>query len=136
MEQEFVNVFMENKKDLMAIYRKGHPDSYDDIVYNVISLLNKADIDYELNPDPDNIHRIDDGDYQGTLLYVIPNSNYQPSIYWCVKVCYGSCSCCDTLQSIKYDGVYDYDKVNRPNEEQINDYITLSLHIVQGLKKI
>ena len=49
------------------------------------------------------IKEIDDGDYQGTLLYLIPKDTYQPnsSEYLMTFVEYGSCSACDTLQTIQ-----------------------------------
>ena len=49
------------------------------------------------------IKEIDDGDYQGTLLYLIPEDTYQPnsSEYLMTFVEYGSCSGCDTLQRIQ-----------------------------------
>ena len=49
------------------------------------------------------IKEIDDGDYQGTLLYLIPEDTYQPnsSEYLMTFVEYGSCSACDTLQTIQ-----------------------------------
>ena len=81
---------------------------------------------------PERIHKIDDGDYQGTLLFVIAAKGYQPSKYWAVSVGYGSCSGCDTLEGIKSDGDYG----ESPNKQQIADYMTLALHIVQGLKQI
>lgn len=49
------------------------------------------------------ITEIDNGDYQGTLLYVIPFDTYQPSEHdhLMTYVDYGSCSGCDTLQAIQ-----------------------------------
>lgn len=49
------------------------------------------------------ITEIDNGDYQGTLLYVIPFDTYQPSEHdhLMTYVNYGSCSGCDTLQAIQ-----------------------------------
>ena len=79
--------------------------------------------------DPERIHQIDDGDYQGTLLFVIAARSYQPDDYWFVKVGYGSCSGCDTLQAINYS-LDD----NPPTDDQVSQYMTLALHIVQGLK--
>jgi len=73
------------------------------------------------------VHLIDDGDYQGVLLFVIASGGYQPSEYWTTSVWYGSCSGCDTFQSIMEDSDYD---------RRINDYMTLALHITQKLKKI
>ena len=40
-------------------------------------------------PGLERIHRIDDGDYQGTLVFVIGGKGYQLSTYWYVKVSYG-----------------------------------------------
>lgn len=97
---------------------------YRDIVSIVIDAIHEGYGD----PNPNAISEIDDGDYQGTLLFVIPEDIYQPYDYWYVRVFYGSCSGCDTLQSILYDS---YSK-----EQQIDDLFTLALHIFQGLKKL
>jgi hypothetical protein len=97
-----------------------------DVVKAVIETLSRGEKDGW--PDPKIIHEIDDGDYQGTLLYVIPKIGYQPSIYWYIKIGYGSCSACDELHHIRN---YSSDK---PTAAQIHDYMTLALRIVQGLK--
>lgn len=49
------------------------------------------------------ITEIDNGDYQGTLLWLIPSNTYQPdeTEYLITFANYGSCSGCDTLQSIQ-----------------------------------
>lgn len=105
-----------------------HPESYDDVVKAVVTALHDDDAYGSI--DPERIHRIDDGHYQGTLVYVIGASGYRPSNYWYVKVGYGSCSGCDTLEAIK--GYRD----EAPTAEQVKDYMALALHIVQGLKKM
>lgn len=128
MIKEFVDRFMEKKPELEAVFATKHPDSYDDVIKAVASIL-KNEADYD-TIDPERIHRIDDGDYQGTLVFVIGASGYQPSTYWYVKVGYGSCSGCDTLQSISN---YSSDA---PTPEQTAEYMTLALHVVQGLKKM
>jgi len=79
------------------------------------------------SPDPQRIHEIDDGDYQGTLVYVIGSKGYQPSDYYYLRVSYGSCSVCDTLQSVSE---YSSDP---PMDSQLDRYMTLALHIIQGL---
>lgn len=79
-------------------------------------------------PNYENIHVIDDGDYQGMLLFIVPEYGYHPSIYWKFTVFYGSCSYCDTLQSILDD---EDDK-----EQQIMDLMTLALHMIQSGKVI
>ncbi len=80
--------------------------------------------------DPERIHRIDDGDYQGTLVFVIGASGYQPSTYWYVTVGYGSCSGCDTLEAIRFYGD------DPPTSQQVTDYATLAPHIVEGLREM
>ena len=129
MIKEFVDKFMSNRQDLINIFSEKHPDDYKEIVKSVISILAKDEDEHD-TPDPERIHEIDDGDYQGTLLFIIAKGGYQPSEYWAVKVYYGSCSGCDTLQDIR--GYED----GKPSELQVKDYMTLALHIVQGLTKI
>lgn len=120
MIKEFIERWEINKNSLRTSFSTSHPESYENLVQRVISILE--------DPDPERIHKIDDGDYQGTLVFVIGEKGYQPSAYWYVKVEYGSCSGCDTLESIR-----SYSD-ETPTEEQVNDYMTLALHIVQGLK--
>jgi hypothetical protein len=129
MIQEFIDRWEAGGREkVQARFSEKHPECYRDIVKAVVEAI--ADSDAYRNPDPERIHGIDDGDYQGTLVFVIGESGYQPSTYWAVTVSYGSCSGCDTLEGIRS---YDDDK---PSEEQTKDYVTLALHILQGLKKI
>lgn len=118
---------MAKKPDLEAKFRESHPSDYVDIVKAVVEAVTTDEYN---DIDPERIHTIDDGDYQGTLLFVIAAKGYQPSDYWAVFVSYGSCSGCDTLQAIR-----DYEN-DTPTEDQVSQYMTLALHIVQGLKKI
>jgi len=126
MIQKLVEHYMSNKNKIEEIYKTKHPEDYKEVVKNVIDILSTVE-EYG-SPDPERIHVINDGDYQGTLLYIIGAKGYQPDNYWFVKVGYGSCSGCDTLESIR-----GYQNTT-PNEQQIKDYMTLSLHIIQGLK--
>jgi hypothetical protein len=105
-------------------FEQQEPNSYADIVKAVITMLQEDEYD---SPDPMRIHQIDDGDYQGTLVFVIASGGYQPSTYWYVKVNYGSCSGCDTLEAIRDD----FDE-----KKKMADLMTLALHIVQGLKEM
>lgn len=129
MIQEFVDRFMA-RKDLLTEAFSKHPETYDEVVKNTISVITDNSKYSAYNPDPERIHVINDGDYQGTLVYVIGAKGYQPYAYWYVKVSYGSCSNCDTLAAIRDD------TATPPTAEQIKDYMTLALHIVQGLKKM
>lgn len=133
MIQDFVNRFDEKRDDIRAelsrlLNMKGRDIEYDDIVRIVLEAVNG----YWGRMDLEKIHRIDDGDYQGTLLYIIPEDTYQPEDYWFVRVSYGSCSCCDTLLGILED--FSWEGCDRQRIE--DDLFTLALHIVQRLKKM
>jgi hypothetical protein len=126
-----VEKWWKNKKKLEDAYRtkKGwNSCSYLDIVKETIDIIlndenNKWDIKHTTE--------IDNGDYQGTYLYLIPANTYQPSAdeYLMTYVYYGSCSCCDTLQAIQEwsDGLL--------KEEQIKEFMTLSLHLLENMIK-
>ena len=128
MIKKFVERWEEKKHLVEAEFREAHPRNYGEIVETIISSL-FLEGEYD-DPDPGRITEIDDGDYQGTLLYVIASNAYQPHVYWAVKVYYGSCSGCDTLEGIR--GYRD----GPPDENQVKDYMALALHIVQNLKEI
>lgn len=132
MIKEFVDRFMEKKNEISSVLKEKHPGEYKDLVKIVVQALHDPE-EYYGSIDPNRIHQIDDGDYQGTLVFVIAECGYQPDNYWYVRINYGSCSACDTLMSIR-DSSEDEDEA--PTEEQVKDYMTLALHIVQGLKKM
>lgn len=131
MIQEFVNIYNEHKDELKQAFTVVHPSSYSVLVSMVISFI-ATHLDDIPIPDSTRVTEIDDGDYQGTLVYVIGAKGYQPYDYWYVKVFYGSCGSCDTLQGILEDGSYNAP----PTSQQTNDYMSLALHIIQGLKKM
>lgn len=128
MIKEFVNKFMDNKNELRKKLSEKIIYNYYDIVKYVVETITSEN----KGPDPERIHEIDDGHYQGTLLYIIGEKAYMPSNYWFVKIDYGSCSGCDTIQGIASGGVYNCP----PSESMIDDYMDLALHIVQGLKSM
>lgn len=86
------------------------------------------------NWDEENITLIDNGDYQGTRIFVIPCKTYQPSEYEYLMTFsnYGSCSGCDTLLAIQ-NGYYN-PKVT-PTETQLEDYMTLCRDLVSNIVK-
>jgi hypothetical protein len=127
MIQEFITRFDANRESLRAKFAQKHPEEYRDIVVAVIETI--AEDEYGL-PDPTRITEINDGDYQGTMLFVIGARGYQPRKYWAVYVDYGSCSGCDTLMSIQTDDD------RKTMEKQVSEYMTLAIHILQGLKEI
>jgi hypothetical protein len=128
MIEEFTKAWFANLNSVRAQFAAKHPEDYKAVVRAVVGILGDS---YEYDtPDPDRIHQIDDGDYQGTLVFVIGARGYQPSRYWYVKVYYGSCSGCDTLESISgYSG-------EPPTPDQVEQYMALALHIVQGLREM
>ena len=122
MIQKFVNKFMVGKPHLRELFAQKHPENYESIVKNVAEIILPAKYTKVYTIDLNN-------NYQGTLLFVI-QCNIGGEQFWAVRVDYGSCSGCDTLESIR-----NYSKIV-PNKTQINDYITLALQIVQQLKEI
>lgn len=98
-----------------------------DTIFNI-------DNKYRVELDIENITEIDNGEYQGTLLYLIPFKTYQPCEYEYLMtyVNYGSCSGCDTLESILSDGEYD-SKV--PTVQQLKDYMSLCRDLVNNTIK-
>lgn len=102
---------------------------YTDIVKMVCRcILNVNAIEGDPDIDVDNITIIDNGSYQGTLLFMLPFDTYQPSAseYLITFVEYGSCSGCDTLQSIQFDDEYD-------DHDATDSYLTLCRHIVGNI---
>ena len=121
----------QNYKNLEEIYRNGtgwNGCNYIDIVYVVTKFILGEDWD------ANHITQIDNGDYQGTLLFLIPKKTYQPSEseYLMTFVNYGSCSGCDTLLDIQSWG--DYDDVYL-DEKQIKGFMWLSKDIVTNMIK-
>jgi hypothetical protein len=125
---KFNAAWMAGKHEVEAAFRAAHPEGYKEIVEAVVRVLG-ASGDYEA-PDPTRITEIDHGDYQGTLVYVVGASGYQPSRYWATSVGYGSCSGCDTLQ-----GISGYSS-EPPTDSQVQEYMTLALHIVQEFRQV
>ena len=99
--------------------------------YLYLVKLSFATILNEVELDLDHITLIDNGDYQGTQLFLIPFETYQPCEYeyLMTHVSYGSCSGCDTLQAIQDWG-------DEPlNEQQIVDFSKLCLDILTNTIK-
>lgn len=139
MIKEFVDAWDKNKGKLEE-YFKTHKQSEYDGYESLVKLLFEVVINPEYDGDwtretfdTTKIHRIDDGDYQGTLIFLIPKDTYQPSVeeYVYTSVYYGSCSGCDTLQWIQS---FDYNEL--PSENQVKEYMTLCLHLLQHCKML
>lgn len=136
MELELVEQFDKYRSKIREALGDKEHHSYGALLK--IALENMIDEDDPYgDPDPNNIHTIDDGDYQGTQLFVVPERCYQPYTYWVFKVYYGSCSGCDTLHGINDDTPRDDDWNELPtSDQQRDDYMTLILHMIQSAKRI
>ena len=131
MIKEFCLAWEKNKDKLEEDFRKTRQEeygNYEDLVKLLFDIVINPSIEcdhYRL--DTENILVIDDGDYQGTQVFILHRDQYQPSVedYVYTNTYYGSCSGCDTLLSINEyeDGL--------PSESQVNDYMDLCLHLLQ-----
>jgi len=130
MIEAFTKAWFANLHTMREKFAAKHPEDYKEVVRAVVEMLSDAITGHD-KPDPKRIHEIDDGNYHGTLVYVIGATGYQPYSYWYVKVSYGSCSGCDTIEAIRCDSVGE-----KPTETQIGEYMTLALHIVQGFREM
>ena len=95
---------LDNNKLLNHILNESRDDPLEYLEYkDLVKLTVMFILNDENEWDANKIKEIDDGDYQGTLLYLIPEDTYQPdsSEYLMTFVDYGSCSGCDTLQAIQ-----------------------------------
>lgn len=133
MIKEIIEKWEANKHKLEEYFRTTNQDeygSYQEILKKIFELvINDEDEDWD-NFDIDKMVVIDHGDYQGSLIFIIPLDTYQPSPdeYIVTNTYYGSCSGCDTLLSI--DDTFG----ELPTEEQVSQYMTLALHLVQRMK--
>lgn len=128
MVKEFVESWNKRKVELER-YIKETPQekysSYEELVKLLVEEIINPDCDDWYKYDSSKIHVIDDGDYQGMKVFLVPTDTYQPSQYLITSVYYGSCSGCDTLLGISQyeDGL--------PTDGQVEDYMTLLLHLLQ-----
>lgn len=128
MIKEFCLAWEKNKGKVEEYFRNTPQNEYSDYE-DFVKLLFDIVINPEINRkfDTENILKIDDGDYQGTQVFVLHRDTYQPYVedYVYTNTYYGSCSGCDTLMAIN-----DYGS-GLPNESQVNDYMDLCLHLLQ-----
>ena len=131
MIKDFVLAWDKHKNELEVFFRTHVQEAYFDYE-DLVKLLFDIVINPEIKKgqyDTDNILIIDDGDYQGTQIFVLHRNTYQPSVgdYVYTNTYYGSCSGCDTLQGIS---CYNYGL--KPDETQVKDYMVLCMHLLQS----
>ena len=123
-----------NKKNLEKYFKEtpqSEYSSYEEILRQIIiHVLNEGDNSMDLNPEE--ISVVNDEQYQGTQIFLFHINEYQPNVedYYWTNNFYGSCSGCDTLLSIS---MYEY---GLPNDEQVKEYMYLSLQMIQKIKKL
>ncbi len=134
MIKEFIEKWDKHNKELKEYFRNTDQkeySNYKDIVKILFELVINKDEVFDCNRfDTENILVIDDGDYQGTEIFILHKDEYQPSIkeYVYTNNYYGSCSGCDTLLSIS-----NYED-GKPNEQQVKNYMELALGLLQKCK--
>lgn len=126
----------ENKDALRNAIQQTEKDKrcfwdYNDIVKLVCRYIfneNVSDEDPMINAD--GITMIDNGDYQGTLIFMLPFDTDQPAEYEYLMtyVGYGSCSGCDTLQSIQADDEDD----DETEKDLVDSYLSICKDIVSN----
>lgn len=142
MIKEFVSAWEKNMNKLEEYFEKTKQKEYGEygeIVKKLFEIVinpyleDNAEYPLEKGFNLENMVVIDNGDYQGTQIFILPLNVYQPSEdeYVVTNTYYGSCSGCDTLMAIQ-----DYDNDKLPSKEQIKEYMLLSLHILQKCKML
>ncbi len=121
--------FRENKQSEYSSYRQMVEKLMELVITDAKGYGNKWEQKWNLK----DIRELDFGDYQGELMFFIPRDTYQPSAdeILVTIVSYGSCSGCDTIQ-----GICEYRERDLPSEQQVKDYMSLALHLVQNMKLI
>lgn len=136
MIPEFVKAWDERKdalREFIHTHNQSEYDEYEKLVRILFDVVTNPSIENKRGRwNTAKIHVIDDGDYQGTQLFIIPRDVYQPNNDDYVVTCqgYGSCSGCDLLL-----GISSYDS-GLPDDEQVKEYMTLLLHLLQRCKMV
>jgi hypothetical protein len=124
----YVKQWEERKHLLEQWLNENEPNSYESIYEMLFNLVVTKPNDDEYSEwDWGRFVKIDDGTFQGNEIYILCSNEYQPSLtdYIFTSVAYGSCSVCDTFQSIE---------MLQDKAERVKQYMTLALHMVQETK--
>ena len=133
MEKDIVKAFELSKSKIRNKLKNTKQNKYSEYKKLLCICLDKINLNLKDKLDTKKIEEIDFGDYQGTYIYVFPVKTYQPTLEetFYTSVSYGSCSGCDTIQSI-----HNYNDDDIPNERQLDEYIELCLHLIQNIKRM
>jgi len=124
----YVKQWEERKHLLEQWLNDNEPNSYESIYEMLFNLVVTKPNDDEYSEwDWGRFVKIDDGSFQGNEIYILCSNEYQPSLtdYIFTSVAYGSCSVCDTFQSIE---------MLEDKAERVKQYMTLALQMVQETK--
>jgi len=143
MDKDIVELWEKNKyklREYFATHEQSLYSDYESLVKLIVEFILNDESSLELY-NPYRITVINEGDCQGILIFIIPKDNFYltEKDFLVTYVYYGSCAACDTLKRIRYDYFNDDNGFNDdsvPNQEQIEDYMTLCLHIIQHMKKL
>lgn len=133
---EIIEKWEENKYKLEEYFKTTKQSEYSEYkaivskIFELVLVEVKNKWNGTDNFDLSRITVIDDGDYQGTQIFLIPKQTYQPRVddYIITNTYYGSCSGCDTLL-----GISSYED-DLPTESQVSEYMTVALHLVQKMR--
>lgn len=129
MIKEFYLAWEKNKDTLKEYFRtheKNNYDSYGELVELLFNLVINPEMDYKFNTD--DMVELDNGGYQGTLIFILHRDTYQPDVtdYVYTNTSYGSCGYCDVLESIYYSN-----NETSPTDDQVDSYMKLCLYLLQ-----
>lgn len=135
MIQKFIDAWNKNNGILEEYFRiteQSDYASYEDLIKLVFDMVINPYLYLKYNRceySTNDIKVIDDGGCEGTQIFILHERISYPSIgdYIYTHTYYGTCSGCDALMAINDE----YSSDGLPTEEQIKDYMTLCLHLVE-----
>lgn len=132
MIQAFIEAWRDNKHQF-RLWLENDVDAgeieYTDIVKGIFEVVINPSIQRDYDKyDIEKMTVVDDGDYQGTQIYLIPKDTYQPNDteYIVTSNYYGSCGGCDALMHCQW----------LEREEMIDGIMTIALHLVERMKPL
>ena len=96
----------EVREDLENIIKNNnYISSYKQILDSIIKRVLNQNTEENKKFNAEKVTEIDNGDWQGTMIWAIPSASYQPGPYDYIFAYqyYGSCSGCDALQAAYKD---------------------------------
>ena len=125
MDLKFIKQWEANKKNLKKYFKNNKQYEYSTYEEIIRLILRICLTGYEWKYDIESWRY---GKESGHTLFIASTKNNL--IKAVTHNSYGTCSGCDTLL-----GINEY-TVGYPTKEQVNQYMTLSLHLIQRMKKI